>query len=807
MSVHPPSKFRGRLFFITQTLLKYADVLPVNFNWESYLQLNKDVAASGMDPSVHYFKYGRAQGKSYRLPASHAVIQQNYSPEKNSVLVIGHDATRTSNTIFTWNIAKMLAEKYNVVTLLFKSGPLLAEFEEFCVATCILPEQGENPDNNLRVIQELNQKFSFVFSSFTSLDSSALLKPLHDTLIPNITLIHQSLSVYKNPHQYLLQLRLRSTELIFLNRSLLEEAIRYYPELSNSTIQLITPGKCLYPPIAIKADSVVDEREQLIKIIRPETDCQEIVILALGNVSYLNGTDLFIQVAKYISDHKPDQNFHFIWVGDGYKPTVDMKYSALLAEQVRRSGLSAKNSFLPATSHMDLVLAQSDLMLVTNRLASIPIAGIMALSMGIPVVCFNNATDIVAFLTAQQWEEHCIAAYLDVNDMAEKTLALINSADQRKAIADKCLATATQYFDQRIFNENLSRIIDKALVSHQRNISDIELINNSGLFRADFATAPGKQPRSIEASIQDYLTRWKYNIAPRKPCPGFHPGIYCEMNALAHPDPYIDFLNKGQPEGPWLRQVINVTDRLKFAMPDNVKVALHLHIYYPELLNDILSRLSFNKTVPDLFISCKSDADLKLIGASIKKYRGQVVIQIFDNYGRDIKPFIAFLEHSILDHYEFVGHLHTKKSMHLHDSVGSGWYRFILNNLIGNSSGNPMIDILMSQMLSDKTIGLVFPDDPNVVGWGINQQLAKQLLSTRMTDTLPEYFNFPVGTMFWARTKALSSLCSVMDARHYPEEPLPSDGTILHAIERILPFIAEAAGYRYVLTNLAGITR
>ena len=41
----------------------------------------------------------------------------------------------------------------------------------------------------------------------------------------------------------------------------------------------------------------------------------------------------------------------------------------------------------------------------------------------------------------------------------------------------------------------------------------------------------------------------------------------------------------------------------------------------------------------------------------------------------------------------------------------------------------------------------------------------------------------------------------------YPPEPLPNDGTMLHAIERLLPFAAQKQGYDYATVHVAGITR
>jgi len=46
-----------------------------------------------------------------------------------------------------------------------------------------------------------------------------------------------------------------------------------------------------------------------------------------------------------------------------------------------------------------------------------------------------------------------------------------------------------------------------------------------------------------------------------------------------------------------------------------------------------------------------------------------------------------------------------------------------------------------------------------------------------------------------------------LDWQDYPMEPLPDDGSILHALERLLPFVVSKQGFRLMLTNVAGITR
>jgi lipopolysaccharide biosynthesis protein len=73
---------------------------------------------------------------------------------------------------------------------------------------------------------------------------------------------------------------------------------------------------------------------------------------------------------------------------------------------------------------------------------------------------------------------------------------------------------------------------------------------------------------------------------------------------------------------------------------------------------------------------------------------------------------------------------------------------------------------------------------------------------------LPPSIDFPVGTMFWARPEALAPLLRLgLTPDEYPPEPLNADGTVLHALERLLPLVAEDAGYHYATTYLPRFVR
>ncbi len=270
-------------------------------------------------------------------------------------------------------------------------------------------------------------------------------------------------------------------------------------------------------------------------------------------------------------------------------------------------------------------------------------------------------------------------------------------------------------------------------------------------------------------------------------------------NPLAH------FIEQGRPSGPWLIPLIRSSAETLAAT--RLRTALHVHAFYPELIEELLEGLAGNLSRCDLFLTSSREEDLAQLGTILASYgRGKVEVCVVPNRGRDIGPFLTQFEWPNTK-YDLVGHLHCKKTAHLNAEVGEIWRHFLWWNLVGN--GLPMMDVIARKFEVDEGLGLVFPDDPHVVGWWNNKKHAEDLANQmRLTVDLPQAFEFPVGTMFWCRPSALRPLFELGLAwEDYPAEPLPNDGTILHAIERLLPFVALNEGYRVAATNVPGVTR
>jgi O-antigen biosynthesis protein len=227
-------------------------------------------------------------------------------------------------------------------------------------------------------------------------------------------------------------------------------------------------------------------------------------------------------------------------------------------------------------------------------------------------------------------------------------------------------------------------------------------------------------------------------------------------------------------------------------------IAVIAHVYYTELL---VSMLGYIRNIPfkyKIFISTdtrqkKSEIEAILSAELVTDFE----VRVFPNRGRDIAPFIVGFD-DVLRKHEFFVHIHSKKSPHGGDPLAS-WGAYLMNNLMGSE------DIVRSIMhlLSNPKIGIVFPQHffplRYYLNWGYNFDLAADLLA-RCGFQLDnnKLLEFPSGSMFWGRRDALLPLLNLkLTFDDFPEEAGQIDGTLAHAIERIILYICELADYRW----------
>lgn len=769
---------------------------------------------SADDPYSHYLTYGLPAGKPGKSPelTSNENVSALDTAKKNALLVV-HDSDRSGTPILTYNIAKLLRKEFNIILLPLHGGELLSTFHQ--IADITLSPFPDAYDENVAsaVLGSLLEKGIIDFAIVNSIVSRSVLRILAEHYIPSVCLIHE-FPAYVRPKDAVLQVQLWATRTIYSSEFVYENTVEQCPELSGIEPIILPQGKCS-PPNDVSAKHGQREKE-LIAMLRPAHLTEDsLLIVGVGTVEFRKGVDLFIDcAARLIKDH-PELPLFFAWVGPGYDPDGDLSYSTYLKDQVKRSGLNHRLIFTGDVQLIETVYHQADLLFLSSRLDPLPNVAIEALSTGVPVVCFKDTTGIANLLTRFGLAQECVVPYLRTDLAANSIATLCNDPTRIAEIGNESKILASNIFDMEKYSRQLSQTALHCMNELKSEQVECSKLIDYDLIDLPFFCPPTMPPLNKQQAARLFIRSWRSGVQRRKPFAGFHPGIYAERNGidLSVSNPFIDFLEQGKPEGPWLSRIITPSQQLfpqKTKDYRQHKTGLHIHCYYPELLQTLMDQICQQPiTQLDLLISTVSDHGLKLAKELTHGWKiGEVDIRKVPNIGRDIGPFLTEFGDDITSNYEIIGHIHTKRSQDVgDDGLVQIWFNYLIEHLIG--ARHQIVSTILDEFALDGKLGLVFPEDPYVTGWSANDPVATQLAkSLGLTGLLSNFFNFPVGNMFWARIEALTSLFQQDFCwENYPKEPLHHDGTSLHALERLTPFISQMHGFHYAMTHIPGMTR
>jgi lipopolysaccharide biosynthesis protein len=235
--------------------------------------------------------------------------------------------------------------------------------------------------------------------------------------------------------------------------------------------------------------------------------------------------------------------------------------------------------------------------------------------------------------------------------------------------------------------------------------------------------------------------------------------------------------------------------------PASVPAAVVAHIYYEDTWPDIAGALR-SLTIPfDLIVTTVAGRE-RLI-ETIQRSYPRAEIEIVDNRGRDVGPFLLLLERGRLDGYRYICKIHGKKSMDggRKTYMGDMWRRRLLFDLVGApGSANAIIDMFEH----DPSIGMIGPrvfrlprdSYSEDLSWSANRTMTLKIAERMGVPADKFQLDFFGGTMFWVRPEALKPLRDLRLAADMPAESGLIDGDLPHALERVLPTAVLVAGYR-----------
>ncbi|MDP3028249.1 MAG: glycoside hydrolase family 99-like domain-containing protein [Deltaproteobacteria bacterium] len=229
-------------------------------------------------------------------------------------------------------------------------------------------------------------------------------------------------------------------------------------------------------------------------------------------------------------------------------------------------------------------------------------------------------------------------------------------------------------------------------------------------------------------------------------------------------------------------------------------VAVILHLYYEDLIDPIFSSyLSPLRETVDLFVTVKPDISVMVL-EKIKQCFPNCYFIVVENRGRDIRPFLCAYRQAHKMGYTYACKVHSKKSPHRSD--GEAWRENLMVALLRSPE---TVESVVRKFASNEALSLLAPHhalcDLSEADVHMGNMKWLDLLLARLDarNQIGKYkFDFPAGSMYWFRISALLPLLdeSVISMDEFELEAGQLDGTLAHAIERIVGLVAARSGYK-----------
>lgn len=238
------------------------------------------------------------------------------------------------------------------------------------------------------------------------------------------------------------------------------------------------------------------------------------------------------------------------------------------------------------------------------------------------------------------------------------------------------------------------------------------------------------------------------------------------------------------------------------------RIAAMVHLFYEDLAIETRDALRHLPLGSSVFITTDTTHKRLAIEQVFAGWTlGALEVHVVPNRGGDIAPRLHQLREAHARH-DIVLYLHGKKSSHW--GHGESWRHYLYETLLGSPE---TVQSILSAFAHDARLGVVMPQHwaplRSSLDWGRSFADA-QMLAARMGIDLrrEQPLEFPTGSMFWARSAALSPLLSLgLAANDFPEGAGVGSGvTYAHAIERLFLRVCEHTGHTWIKIGVAALS-
>lgn len=235
------------------------------------------------------------------------------------------------------------------------------------------------------------------------------------------------------------------------------------------------------------------------------------------------------------------------------------------------------------------------------------------------------------------------------------------------------------------------------------------------------------------------------------------------------------------------------------------KVLGIVHLYYDDIWEYAFNYLKNIPEYIDILITTDSDSKKEFFKHNIAdNLKNEVKVIKIEPRGRDMAALLVGARNIVKD-YDYFCFMHDKKSQGKEYITVGATFRDVLweNNLASSGYVNEII----REFDNNPSLGLIVPpkiyhgtyfNDYITDFWSANLEEAQDVLDQLGVDLdiSRKFAPISIGNCFWAKYDALKTLFDLeWNYEDFPEEPMPGNGTVSHALERIHGYVAASNGY------------
>lgn len=372
--------------------------------------------------------------------------------KKNKLIFFCHEASRTGAPLIILRLVEHFAaeEKWDLITLMDQGGPLSSDFQRVShvIDMDIVRRHTGYGEEAFDRVLDIMEPSSIEWGLCNTANSLACAKALRRSGIRSISLVHEFPDFYGIT--YFKELYEFNERIIYPSQFTRAQAIRMDPRWRE--LSPVLPQGLLDPNFA-DGDGIVARCWLRNKL---GTGGEAFIVLGCGTAGGRKGTDLFFDVARRVLRSCPEEDIHFVWLGD--KNHIQTWYEWWEYDAKRLGSGSVRFHAIDALAAPAQVFLGSDVFFLSSRADPFPCVTHEAMACSLPIIAFDGSGGAPEAL---QNGAGIVVPYADVDSAAEAIVSLYRSPDAAKILGKSALERVHSEYQFRDYYLSITRLIEE----------------------------------------------------------------------------------------------------------------------------------------------------------------------------------------------------------------------------------------------------------------------------------------------------------------------------------------------------------